>query len=70
VSDCPQHFDPILPIECVGRIDEQESSFFLRFVQIPEGLHCMDAALYACFKASTELVDAAGLLGFSSCHKE
>jgi hypothetical protein len=30
----------------------------------------MDATLYACFKASTELVDAASLLGFSSCHKE
>ncbi len=30
----------------------------------------MDAALYACFKASAELVDAAGLLGLSACHKE
>jgi hypothetical protein len=26
VSDRPQHFDPILSIECVGRIDEQEFS--------------------------------------------
>jgi hypothetical protein len=71
VSDRPQHFDPVLLIECVGRINEQGSPIFLGFVQIPEGLHRMDAALYACFKSSTELlVDAAGLLGFSSCHKE
>jgi hypothetical protein len=70
VLDCPQHFDLILLIECVGRIDEQESPIFLHLLQIPEGLHHMDAVLYACFKASTELVDAAGLLGFSSCHKE
>jgi hypothetical protein len=67
VSDRPQHFDLILLIECVGRIDEQESPIFLLLVQIPEGLHRIYAALYACFKASTELVNAAGLLGFSSC---
>jgi hypothetical protein len=30
----------------------------------------MDAALYACFKASTELVNAAGFLGLSAYHKE
>ena len=30
----------------------------------------MDTALYACSKASTELVNAAGLLGISACHKE
>jgi hypothetical protein len=70
VSDRPQHFDPILLVECVGRINEQESPIFFHLVQIPEGLHRMDAALYACIKASTELVDATGLLGFSACHKE
>jgi hypothetical protein len=70
VPDRPQHFNPFLLIECVRRVNEQESPIFFRLVQIPKGLHRMDAALYACFKSSTELVDAAGLLGFSSCHKE
>jgi hypothetical protein len=70
VPDRPQHFDPILLVEYVGRIIEQESQIFLRLVQIPEGLHCTDAALYACFKASTELANAAGFLGFSACHKK
>jgi hypothetical protein len=70
VSDRPQHFDPILLIECVGRVNEQKSPIFFHFVQILEGLHHVDAALFACFKASTELVNAAGLLGFSSCQKE
>jgi hypothetical protein len=71
VSDRPQHFDPILLVERIGGVNEQESPIFLRLLEIPEGVHRMDATLYACFKASTELVDAAGLLaGFSACHKE
>jgi hypothetical protein len=70
MSDRPHHFDPILLVERVGRVNEQESPIFLYLMQIPESLHCMDAALYACFKASTELVDATGLFGFSACHKE
>jgi hypothetical protein len=39
-------------------------------VQIPEGLHHMDATLNTSFESSAELVNAAGLLGFSACHKE
>jgi hypothetical protein len=70
VLDRPQHIDPIMLIEYVRRVNEQESPIFFCLLQIPKGLHRVDAAVYACFKASTELVDAAGLLGFSSCHKE
>jgi hypothetical protein len=69
VSD-HQHFNPILLIGHIGRINEQESPIFFHLVQIPEGLHCMDAALYTCFETNTELVNSAGLLGFSACHKE
>jgi hypothetical protein len=45
-----------------------KSPYFL--VQIPEGLHHMDATLNTCFESSAELVNAAGLLGFSAYHKE
>jgi hypothetical protein len=47
--DGPQHFDPILLLEWVGRFNEQESPLFLHLMQILEGLHHMDAALFACF---------------------
>jgi hypothetical protein len=37
---------PLVLIERVGRIDEQESPIFLLFVQIPEGLHRMYASAF------------------------
>jgi hypothetical protein len=71
VPDPPQHCcDPILLFRRIGRMNEQESPIFFCLLQIPEGLHCMDAALYTCFETSAELVNSAGLLGFSTCHKE
>jgi hypothetical protein len=64
------HACPVLLIECIICINEQESPLFFLLMQLPELCHRMNTAFDSCFKTSTKLVDSTRLLNFIAGDKK
>ena len=66
--DGPQHFRPILLIERVFCINDEEALVFLLGVLLPKEAHCMYASIDPCLHPSTQLICPACLIFFLYCH--